>query len=437
MTPLPSPSDVRAERLAELRAEPIDWRFRTFPATSEPTLIRTVGERRWNVLGGDFLLPVLLLKESALAHNISRMADFCREHGVSLAPHGKTPMAPQLVQRQLEAGAWGVTAATVAQARLFRAFGVQRVFLANGVADPPSLAWIAAEVSADPRFDFYCLVDSVELVARMQDALERRGQCRPVQVLVELGFEGGRAGCRTVEEARRVADAVARCPALTLAGVEGYEGLFDEGGIEETLAAVDEFLARLRRLAVELATEGGFAGRGELIVSAGGSAYFDRVVEQLGGDWALDVPVRVVLRCGSYVTHDSAFYERISPFGTRLPGPPLRPALEAWGAVLSRPEPELAVVGFGKRDVPYDLELPLPQLVRGDSGEARPANGSLTVTALNDQHAFVRVEPGYRLEVGELVGCGISHPCTAFDKWPLIPVVDDDYLVIDAVRTFF
>jgi len=32
---------------------------------------------------------------------------------------------------------------------------------------------------------------------------------------------------------------------------------------------------------------------------------------------------------------------------------------------------------------------------------------------------------------------GISHPCTAFDKWQLIPVVDEEYRIVDVVRTFF
>jgi len=56
---------------------------------------------------------------------------------------------------------------------------------------------------------------------------------------------------------------------------------------------------------------------------------------------------------------------------------------------------------------------------------------------LADQHAFVSVPSGVRLAPGDLIGFGISHPCTTFDKWRVIPVVDDDYRVIDAVHTFF
>jgi D-serine deaminase-like pyridoxal phosphate-dependent protein len=244
-------------------------------------------------------------------------------------------------------------------------------------------------------------------------------------------MRGRRAGCRSVTEARAVAEAVASTPALELAGVEGYEGL------SEDQDEVDRFLGDLRELTEELDAVGLFAGRGEIVVSAGGSAWLDRVVEILGGGWRLSAPLRIVLRCGSYLTHDSVHYERISPFGTRIPGERLRPALEAWGAVLSRPEPGRAIVGFGKRDVPYDLDLPLPRLVRSAAGELRSVAGELTVTELNDQHAFVSVADGFELTVGDLVGCGISHPCTAFDRWPLLPVVDDDYTVVDAVRTYF
>jgi D-serine deaminase-like pyridoxal phosphate-dependent protein len=417
-----------AERLGELRAEAIDWRFRGFPATGEPATIGTLADRHWNALAGDLLLPIMVLKESALAHNIELMARYCTTHGVDLAPHGKTPMAPQLALRQLEAGAWGITAATVAQVRVFRSFGVGRILLANELVDPAGLRWVANELSSDPAFDFLCLADSAAAVARLGEGLA--DAARPPRVLVELGLPGRRAGSRSVADARAVAEAIAGTPALELAGVEGYEGLSDDQ--EE----VDRFLGNLRELAEELDAAGLFAGD-EIVVSAGGSAWVDRVVEILGGGWQLSAPVRVVLRSGSYVTHDSVHYERVSPFGTRIPGERLRPALEAWGAVLSRPERGLAIVGFGKRDVPYDLDLPLPRLVRSAAGALRSVDGDLTVTELNDQHAFVSVADGFELAVGDLVGCGISHPCTAFDKWTLLPVVDDDYTVVDAVRTYF
>ena len=426
------------DALTRLLAEPVDWRHQAFPATSEPVTIGTVGVIGWNLLAGDLPLPALVLRRSALEHNIARMARWCYEHGVLLAPHGKTTMAPQIFRRQLDAGAWGMTAATASHVRIYREFGVRRVLLANELVEPAALRWLAAELAADPDFDFYCLVDSVDGVASMTDALAEGRLSRPIQVLVELGFEGGRTGCRSLDAAKQVAAAVGESPVLELAGIEGYEGIIGADATDETLRAVDDFLARLPALAVELAASGAFAGRDEVIVSAGGSAFFDRVVEQLVPGPDLGVPVRVVLRCGSYVTHDSTLYERLSPLaGRAADGGRLRPAFELWAAVLSRPEPELAIAGFGKRDVPYDVELPVPEVARSPSGEMRPVSGEMSVTALNDQHAFVRVPQGTPLAVGDLLCCGITHPCTAFDKWALIPIVDDDYTVVEALRTFF
>jgi D-serine deaminase-like pyridoxal phosphate-dependent protein len=171
-------------------------------------------------------------------------------------------------------------------------------------------------------------------------------------------------------------------------------------------------------------------------VSAGGSLYFDRVVEGLAPAWDLPVLVDVILRSGSYITHDDDVYDRLSPFGDRGGGPDrFRPALEVWAMVLSRPEPDLAIVGMGKRDVPYDTRLPIPHAIHSGS-VARAVRGEMVVTKLNDQHAFLHLD-GEEVAVGDLVGFGISHPCTTFDKWRLLPLVDDSYRVTGAIRTYF
>ncbi|HEX5621259.1 MAG TPA: alanine racemase [Solirubrobacteraceae bacterium] len=344
----------------------------------------------------DLPLPVLVLRESAVAWNLDVMARWCAERGVSLAPHGKTTMAPELIRRQLEAGAWGMTAASVGQLTVMRDAGARRVILANQLVGAPEIAWFEREREG---IEAYCLVDSVAGVRALA-----AGVRRPLRVLIELG--GPRAGCRTVEQALAVADAVAAAPLLELAGVEGFEG---------TLPAeeVDPYLGRLRELVETLAGRGAFGG--EIIATAGGSAFFDRVVQAL----RFSHPVRVVLRSGCYITHDDGLYAESTPL------PELRAALELWARVLSCPEPGLAIAGFGKRDAPYDLGLPV---VRSHPG--------VRVTALNDQHAFLD-DPDGALEVGDTVVCGISHPCTAFDKWPLIGVVDDDDIVVGAVRTRF
>ena len=433
-----STSQTRSINLDRVLDEPVDWRYKSFPP-GPPTTIRAVRSRGWNALSGEFMLPVMVLKDSALRHNSKVMASYCVRHDVMLAPHGKTAMSPQLLKMQFDDGAWGVTAATMSQVRVWRAFGVNRVILANELVEPASVRWVASEMDADPEFAFYCLVDSVAGVRLLESALVDTARDRRLQVLVEVGPTGGRAGSRTHDQAFEVARAVAGSRRLALAGVEAFEGVLDVGTMAGTLEAVDGFLRDMRALVVELDGAGLFAEAPEVLVTAGGSAFPDRVVTELGSPWELGRPVRIILRSGCYVTHDAVHYNHLSPFGGRIPETaPLEEALEVWGAVLSLPEPGLALIGFGKRDVSHDLELPVPRFVKS-SGPHPPRRlvGEASIFALNDQHAFMRVGPDASLNVGDLIGCGISHPCTAFDKWRLIPVVDDAYNVIDAMLTYF
>jgi D-serine dehydratase len=354
----------------------------------------------------DVPLAQLVLRESALTHNLRAMQSWCDGHDVSLAPHGKTSMAPALIERQLAAGAWGMTAATVPQLAVMRDAGARRVVLANQLVGAPEIAALERE-RAD--VEVLTLVDSVAGVEALA-----AGVARPLAVLIELG--GTRAGCRTAEQALAVADAVAAAPNLVLAGVEGFEGTYGADRSPATLAAVDGFLDRMAALASELDRRGAFDAADEVVLTAGGSAFFDRVAERLRP--ALSRPVRVVVRAGCYLTHDDGLYAEATPL------PELRPALELWSRVLSCPEPGLAIAGFGKRDAPYDLGLPIPR------------TPGVEVLSLNDQHAFLR-DPRGALAVGDPLVCGISHPCTAFDKWPLIAVADDTDVVIGTVRTYF
>ena len=168
-------------------------------------------------------------------------------------------------------------------------------------------------------------------------------------------------------------------------------------------------------------------------MSAGGSLYFDRVVAMLRGGWPPAADVRVLLRAGCTVTHDHGLYARGSPFADLPPALRLRPAFEAWGAVLSRPEPTVAVIGLGARDVPDDIEPPIALATQaGDD-----LRGRCAVRRLMDQHAICEVPADLPLAVGDVVRFGISHPCRAFDRRRVIPVLDDDDRVVDAIVTWF
>jgi D-serine deaminase-like pyridoxal phosphate-dependent protein len=435
------PSERRTMRVASLATmleERVDWKFKGFPQTETEVTIGTLHTQGWNVFGGRILFPLLVLKSEALNYNLEVMARYCRDHGVSLAPHGKTTMAPQIVLRQCEVGAWGITAATISQVRVFRAFGIRRILLANELVDAAALQWLVGEQARDPDFECYCFVDSPEGVGAMTAGLGPGGRHLRLKVLIEVGAPDTRAGCRTMEQMRAVVDAVQHSPYLQLAGVAAYEGVIEGTGREQTLEAIDTFLHHVRTWTQALAGEGAFAGVPELIVTAGGSAFFDRVVACLASPWDLEMPVRMVQRSGCYVTHDSGFYDQRSPLGRGKRGAGgFQPALELWSRVLSRPQPELAILGFGKRDTSFDLGYPTASLVRESNGNMRIVQGTMMVTRLNDQHAYVRLAKEDPLAVGDLVGCGISHPCTTLDKWSLIALIDADYQIIGGIRTFF
>jgi len=432
---------VDEKALADLGGERIDWRFKAMPDTAFGRTVDEFLAQRPTLTGAGFAGPVLVLDDDALEHNLRTMRDWCAEHGVQLAPHGKTTMAPRLFQRQLEHGAWGITAANLGQLRVYRAFGVGRVLFANQLVDPAGLRWLSGELDRDPEFGFSCWVDSVDGVRVMTEALAAAPPSRPVDVVVELGGAGGRTGARSAEAAVEVARAVRQSPVLRLVGVGGYEAAMAHGTDADALAAVDEYLQRLRDLVARLSADGAFDGLDEILVTCGGSAYFDQVAEALTRPWPTALPVTPVLRSGAYITHDDGLYRAVSPFGRehRLAGqePPFRPAMRLWAQVSSRPEPELALVTMGRRDVSFDQHHPEAQVVRGERGSVREfAAGECRVSKLADQHAFLQLDPRSDVAVGDWVGFGLSHPCTVFDKWSMIPVVAGDR-VVDLVRTFF
>ncbi|WP_217551283.1 amino acid deaminase [Streptomyces sp. GbtcB6] len=424
--------DTGSEALARLAEERVDHRFKGLPPDAEGLTVGELAAQRRNLFSDGFATPVLALSAERLEHNLALMEAYTERHGLAFAPHGKTSMAPQLFRRQTERGAWGITLAVPHQVRVARAFGTRRVFLANELVDAAALRWTAAELERDPDFRFICYVDSVRGVELMDAALKPTGASRPVDVVVELAAgEGARTGVRTEAECAAVADAVAGTETLRLVGVAGYEGEVPQADP----GRVHAYLRRLVALAVEFDKAGRFADLTEIVVSAGGSAWFDAVADVFAGIPELSLPVLKLLRSGAYVSHDDGRYREVTPFNRVPEEGTLEPAFRLWAQIVSRPSPEQAFANAGKRDAAYDLDLPFAQVIRR-AGTERPATG-VSVTGLSDQHAWLRTDPGADLEVGDWIGLGLSHPCTSFDKWQLIPVAEADGTVVDYIRTYF
>lgn len=368
---------------------------------------------------GSFVPPLLTLRESALAHNLSEMAHYARRHGVELAPHGKTTMSAQLFDRQREAGAWGISVATPAQALTAHSVGVDRIIIANEVLEVAALEWIGGCGDADILFwiDSAAGLDQVEQVADGD---------RTFQVIVEVGHDGGRTGVRDLDHGRELAHRAAAIAGVHVRGVGGYEGALTD------LASVRAFLHTMVDMARALVADATVAT--PVILTAGGSAYFDLVADVCGRA-DIGAEAITVLRSGAYLTHDHGIYSERTPF-RRMPGW-LEPAIRVWARVLSCPEPGLVILGAGKRDLPVDEGFPVP-LQRHRSPEVVAVAG-WQITRTNDQHAYlepVGADPT-PLQPGDLLELGISHPCTAMDKYRVVPVVDDQLRVVDVIATSF
>lgn len=371
----------------------------------------------------DLDLPVMLLHDAALDHNIRTMADWCRTAGVQLAPHAKTHMSRDLVRRQAEAGAWGFTAATTAQVRRLAQWGVRRVLHANVLVDRTAIAWVATHLlAAGSTTEYLCYVDSEAGLDLLLAELAGHRPARPLPLLVELGFTGGRTGLRDDAAALALARRVAAADHVRLAGVSAFEGLMPAGEDPAVPDGAVDLLARVRGLLTALSDEGLVAG--VPVVTAGGSSYPDLVARELGPAlW--DFPVTTVLRSGCYVTHDHGVYRRTSPLGEVRGDASLRPAFELRASVLSAPEDGRVVVGFGRREVPTDDRLPV---VLGGVDPGLDVAG-WAVTGVNDHHAFLSVPPGVAPAPGTVLRFGISHPCGAFDRWRHLPLVDGGRVV--------
>jgi D-serine dehydratase len=425
----------------------LDHTVKGVPPAAGKTRLADIGSRGWSLLKGNLPLPAAVIERDALHHNSQWMRRFVDLARVSFSPHGKTTMAPQLFDLQLKDGAWAITVATVHQLKVCRAFGVGRVLMANQLTGRLEIETVLDELAADPAFEFYCLIDSLEGVTALREAAARRNIGRPIQLLLEGGTMGGRTGARTIDQAIGVARAVRDAgPLLALRGVEGFEGLIAGATPQEQDAKVAAFIDFLVAIARACAEENLFAP-GPVILTAGGSAFFDlaatRLHNELGGR-----ETQVVIRSGCYLTHDSKSYrELVERLMERMPaarglGEGLKPALFVWAYVQSRPEPGRVIANLGKRDIGFDVTLPVVDrwYRAGMHSTPQPAGtlpGEHKVVGLNDQHAHIEVPAASPLQVGDRLCFGVSHPCTTFDRWQLIYEVDAAMNVVGAIRTYF
>jgi len=413
-----------------------------FPLAAEPCAVSQLGARGWHLLDDALAYPVAVLRRPALAHNLAWMQDFVQRKGVALAPHGKTTMSPELFRMQLQAGAWGLTFANVHQLRVGLAAGARRAIIANQLVSDADLDGLDFLLCQYPQARVWFLVDSLAQLQTLTDWGARRGQPRCWDVLLELGIAGYRTGCRTHEQALLLAQAMAESGVVRLGGVECYEGGLGKCDSAHDMEAVSALVRGVQALVQQIDAQH-LWGDDEVLLSAGGSAVFDLVIPMLKTQ-VQSRPVRGVLRSGCYVTHDHWNYARYLKLVEAREGlsASLRPALEVWAKVQSVPEPGLAILSAGRRDLSFDQCMPLPVrwAASGQRGEGamQATPESWKVKALSDQHAhMVFAAEGVWPQVGDRVALGISHPCTTFDKWRWMAVIEDDGRISGAISTHF
>ncbi len=422
----------------------VDGLTKGFPGHLPPTALGDIGGLDLNILRGDTPFPVAVIHRSALEHNGKWMREFLDFTGAALAPHGKTTMSPHLFALQAENGCWGLTVATMHQAIVAAEAGCRRILMANQLVSRVDMAALKALQARHPTLEYLCYVDSVAGAERLARLARDVGPAGPIRVLLEIGHDGGRTGCRTAAQAAATVAAVTASDGrLALAGLACFEGMVkpdDRGSAAQKVGQLLDFLAEAAQAADRL---GAFAVD-EILLSAGGSTFFDIVMRRLA-EIRLSRRTRVVIRSGCYLTHDSKSYDqalddilhRIPESWRRLGR--LKPALFVWSMVQSRPEHGLAIVTMGKRDVSFDVDLPTPVLHFRPGGGTAPVSvgADWTISGMNDQHGHLRLPEGADVAIGDLIACGVSHPCTTFDRWQTIYLVDEAYDVTGAIRTFF
>ena len=387
----------------------------------------------YRLVDEDISLPVAIIKQSALTNNLNWMQSFADHHQVKLSPHGKTSMTPAFFRQQLENGAWGITVATPAQAEIAAMAGAKRIIMANQLVGKTNMA-IIEQLISEFDVDFYCCVDSSVNVQRLNQYFSNKKQT--LKVLIEFGVPGGRCGCRSTQEVLELAQTIQNTSALSLAGIEVYEGVIHGDNAEQDIRT---FLNQALTSVESLASDGLITG--QPIITGAGSAWYDVVAECL----ANLTDYLAIIRPGCYAIHDTGIYldaqskvlqraQVNQGYACELGGD-LESALEVWAYVISRPEPTKLVIGLGKRDVAFDAGLPIAE--RGyRNGEAISVKG-LTATAVMDQHTFVETDGSAEIEVGDMIAFSTSHPCLTFDKWRYIAISDDDHQITNWVETCF
>lgn len=344
--------------------------------------------------------PEILVDVDVLDRNIQRMARAVQAKGLALRPHAKTHKIPEIAARQLAAGAAGLTVATIGEAEVFAAGGVDNIFIAYPLWLSPQKAERLRRLASTAAISVG--VDSASGAAMLGEGLG--DAAAEVAVLVEIDSGHHRSG--VLPEAAATVARSASDAGLRVAGVFTFPGHSYAPGMP--IEAVVQEQEALKHAAEALA-EAGF----EAQVRSGGSTPTALLTE---GSAATEV------RPGVYVFGDAQQFElgrcaledialtvatTVVSHHNTPPGTPGRFIVDAGSKILGSDRPSWAT-GYGR-------------LI--DHANAR-------ITALSEHHATVEWhDGGAPPPIGTRLRVIPNHVCLAINLVDEVAVVKQGQLV--------
>jgi len=304
--------------------------------------------------------PALILDLDAFEANLKRLAEAVGRR-VRVRAHAKTHKCPEIGKRQVAAGAVGLCCQKVSEAEAMVDGGIADVLVSNEIVGTRKLERLAALTR---RAQIGVCVDNVENVRDLEAAMQRAGARIDVYIELEVGMH--RCGVAPGAPALVLARAIAASPSLRFAGLHAYHGRAQHiRSLEERHAVIRNAALHVKNTKTLLQE----AGIGCPIVTGAGTGTFMFEVEL--GAWDEIQPGSYVFMDWDYARNEWA-----------PPMPRFEHSLFVLATVMSRPDPQLAIVDAGLKASSVDSGMPAVW--------ERPG---LAYTHASDEHGWVEIAP--------------------------------------------
>jgi D-serine deaminase-like pyridoxal phosphate-dependent protein len=338
----------------------------------------------------ELITPALVLDIDAAQRNIDHMARELRRMGqATIRPHYKTHKSPDLARRQLQAGAGGLSMATVWEAAVLAGAGMDDLFVVNTVSHPAKIRMLA-ELARDHRI--LVAVDEAPNAAAYSAAAVQAGSTLGIMVEVDTGMD--RCGADTEADALAVARQVLDLPGLRFEGITGYEG-------HCSLTSDNELRHTRQRAAMKF-----FTGVADVLAahdipckirSAGGIATWQ---------WTASYPGVTEIQAGTYVAMDNFHGQMVPDF---------EHSLTIQATVISR-QSDKVIVDAGNKSV-------------ADPADVTIAGHDHEVFRFDEEHGIFAAPEGSPLRVGDSVALVPGYSPSTVNWYDAYHVVRDEVVV--------